>query len=146
MQDATETIERLRIVKDIPREICVQEKAQAKAADLLTAVVNLIGKQVAHFAILKNRTTLERKFGSKFEISSRLIVVAQVLVTLCEDGERGVYANAQKALEKGLSDFNQCLHDAGLLISIGTPATTLFFFFYLVRNFLRSQGLGRRGL
>jgi hypothetical protein len=63
LHEASKTIQRLRIVKDIPNEYFEKKTAQVKASDLLTAIVNLIGQQLCHFAILKNRTKAEQKFG-----------------------------------------------------------------------------------
>jgi hypothetical protein len=50
-------------VREIPDRIFGKEDAQAKAADVLTALVDLIGQQVSHFAILQNRTKFEQKLG-----------------------------------------------------------------------------------
>jgi len=50
-------------MKDIPERFFGKEKAQAKAADILSALVDLIGQQVSHFAILQNRTRIEQGLG-----------------------------------------------------------------------------------
>jgi hypothetical protein len=63
LQNATESIERLRIVKDIPERFFWKDKAQARAADILSALVNLIGQQVSYFAILQDRTKIEQGLG-----------------------------------------------------------------------------------
>jgi hypothetical protein len=63
LPNATESLERLRIVREIPDRIFGKEDAQTKAADVLSALVDLIGQQVSHFAILQNRTKLEQKLG-----------------------------------------------------------------------------------
>ena len=53
-------------MKDIPERFFGKEKAQAKAADILSALVDLIGQQVSHFAILQNRTRIEQGLGYFF--------------------------------------------------------------------------------
>jgi hypothetical protein len=68
LQSATESMERLRIVQDIPPRFFLKEIAQAKAATVLTGLVNLIGQQVSHFAILQNRTKIERGLGEIFQL------------------------------------------------------------------------------
>ena len=59
-----ESIERLRVVKNISERFLGKEDAQAKAIDALSALVNLVSGQIAHFAILKSRTTVEQGLGA----------------------------------------------------------------------------------
>jgi hypothetical protein len=110
-------MERLRIVQDIPPRFFSKDKAQAKAASVLSALVNLIGQQVSHFAILQNRTKLEQKLSEIFQ-DFELICVARVLTNLVSS-EGGAYENAQKDLVMKITEFNQCLQDVDLKISIG---------------------------
>lgn len=117
MQDATESLNRLRIVKDIPERFFGKDKAQAKAADILTALVNLIGQQLSYFAILQNRTHIEQRLGNSLSISFNL-PVARLLKKLVST-KGGAYENAQKELEGSIAEFNQCLQDVDLKISIG---------------------------
>ena len=63
LDDAVKCIERLRIVKEIPQRFFGKEDAQIKAAEILSALVNFIGEQIAHFAILKCRTKVEQGIG-----------------------------------------------------------------------------------
>jgi len=63
LSEAGKAIERLRIVKSIPSELYGKMDAQASAVDVLIALVNLIGSQIARFAILKSRTKVERGIG-----------------------------------------------------------------------------------
>jgi hypothetical protein len=63
-------MERLRIIQDIPARFFLKEIAQAKAAAVLGALVNLIGQQVSHFAILQNRTKIEQGLGRSSSTSN----------------------------------------------------------------------------
>jgi hypothetical protein len=64
LQQATETIERLRIVKDIPKRYWDETKVQAKTMDIFAAILNLIGQQLSHFAILQKHSKVIQTTGS----------------------------------------------------------------------------------
>jgi len=104
-------------MKDIPDRFFGKEKAQAKAADILSALVDLIGQQVSHFAILQNRTRIEQGLGYFLQVL-QLTWIARVLTTLVSSNG-GAYENAQRKLETEIFEFNQCLQDVDLKISIG---------------------------
>jgi len=63
LQQAIEAIERLRIVKEIPKGYWDDQKAQGKTMDILAAILNLIGQQLSHFTILKNQPEGIQKAG-----------------------------------------------------------------------------------
>jgi hypothetical protein len=117
LQSATESLERLRIVQDIPTQFFRKDKAQVKAAAVLSALVNLIGQQVAHFAILQNRTKIEQGLGEAFE-DVELMRLARILTNLVSS-KGGAYENAQKELAMNVAEFNQCLADVDLKLSLG---------------------------
>jgi len=55
-------------VKDIPQRFFGKEQSQAKAGDILSALVNVIGEQVSYFAILQNRTRIEKGLGDLLQV------------------------------------------------------------------------------
>jgi hypothetical protein len=51
-------------VKDIPKRYWDETKAQAKTMDIFAAILNLIGQQLSHFAILQKHSKVMQKTGS----------------------------------------------------------------------------------
>ena len=64
LKQATGTLERLRIVKDIPKGYSDDICTQAKTMDILAAIVNLIGQQLSYFTMLQKRPQVLQKTGN----------------------------------------------------------------------------------
>lgn len=116
MEDAKEEFGRLVLVKEIPGDLRpgFRDRLEANAFEVLSSLLNLVGKNVSYFATFARAGRAFSK-ASTSNLISDTDALARLFKSLVTDIQN-VYGDAKNDLVRNLAKFDKTLHDAGLLL------------------------------
>jgi len=118
LEDAKEELERLALVKEIPGDLRpgFRDRVEANAFEILSSLLNLVGKNVSYFATFARAGRTFARTGisdlDPINVANSLARLSKTLVTDIQN----VYGDAKNDLVRNLAKFDKTLQDAGLLL------------------------------
>ena len=116
LEDGKEEIQRLKLVKEIPKNLApgLKDRLEANAFNVLGCLLNLVGENVSYFATFERAGRAISKTGTPNRIAGtdKAVCLFKSQVTDIQS----VYGDVKEDFLRGLVRFDKSLQDAGLLL------------------------------